>query len=61
MKTVSEIAKEYGVTRTTVYTWLNDGLPYKREKIIGIKTRIIIDPVDVTIFHRGKVGKREDK
>ena len=54
MKTVQETADIFGVSRIAVYNWIKDGLPYKREKVIGIKTRIIIDPSDVYIYQKTK-------
>jgi predicted transcriptional regulator len=54
MKTVSEIAAMFGVTGNAVRKWIKGGLPYKKEKIIGIKTRIIISPEDVYRYHRAK-------
>lgn len=50
MKTVYETAELFNVTKTTVYNWLKAGLPSKKEKVIGIKTRILIDPKDVMNF-----------
>lgn len=52
--TVQEIANLYGVTRMAVYNWIKDGLPYKKEKICGIKPYYIIDPDDVDAYHRRK-------
>ena len=52
METVREIAKRYGVTRAAVYYWLRDGLPHKKERIVGRKERVIIDPADVRDFLR---------
>lgn len=57
MKTVEETGKMFGVTRNTVYRWIRDGLKYKREKVIGRKTRIVIDPSDVLEYHKKKEGK----
>jgi excisionase family DNA binding protein len=54
MKTVSEIAVMFGVKRQTVYTWIQDGLKHKREKVVGRKTRIIINPADVMEYHKSK-------
>ncbi len=54
MKTVAEIAKMFGVTRTTVYMWLRAGLPFIREKVVGIKARIKIDPADVIQYQKKK-------
>jgi len=42
-KTVKELAAKYDVTSMAVRHWLNKGLPYEMEKVIGIKPRIIID------------------
>lgn len=49
-KTVAEIAKLFGVTTMGVRTWLKKGLPYKTEKVIGIKPRMVINPEDVKKF-----------
>ena len=47
MKTVQEIATMFGVSSVAVRNWLKDGLPYQKEKVIGIKTRTVIEPADV--------------
>jgi len=58
MKTVREIAEDYQVTEIAVRKWLKKGLPYKIEKVIGIKPRIVIDPKDVEQFL--KLGIRKN-
>lgn len=50
MKSVKEIADMYGVTTMGVRYWLSKGLPYKTEKRLKSKERIIIDPKDVDKF-----------
>ena len=57
MKTVAEIAEQFGVTKVAVYNWMKDGLQYKTEKIIGRKPQVIIDPNDVVEYHKSKEGK----
>ena len=59
MKSVPEIAKEFGVTKMAVYYWIKGGLIHKKERIIRRKERIIIDPEDVVKFL--KLTKREIK
>ena len=54
MKTVAEIAKMHGISKVAVYNWIKAGLLHKKEKVIGIKTRVIIDPKDVVEFHNMK-------
>lgn len=54
VETVEEISKRFGVSRTAVYHWIDEGLKHNREKVIGRKVRIIIDPADVYAFHREK-------
>lgn len=54
MKTVAEIATMFSVTKAAVYLWISDGLKHNSEKIIGQKTRIIIDPQDVIEYHKSK-------
>jgi len=54
MKTVIEIAKMFGVTKIAVYNWISNGLKHSTEKVIGIKTRIVIDPADVIAYHKAK-------
>ena len=44
---VTEIAKLYGVTRMTVYNWMDDGLYYEMEYKPGKKPYAVIDPQDV--------------
>jgi len=40
----------FGVTRAGVYYWLKEGLPYEKERVLGIKERKVIDPKDVEEF-----------
>ena len=49
-KTVKEIAEIYGVTSAGVRYWLDKGLKFKVEKVIGIKPRKVIEPKDVDLF-----------
>lgn len=56
--TVNEIAKLYGVTYAGVVTWINKGLKYETEKVIGIKPRKVINPKDVDDFL--KLTKRRE-
>lgn len=48
--TVAQIAEKYGVTSVAVRHWLNKGLKFETEKVIGIKPRKVIDPKDVDEF-----------
>ena len=57
IKTVEEIAKAYGVTSMAVRFWIKKGLPYKIEKVIGIKPRIVIETKNVDNFL--KIGIRK--
>lgn len=57
MLTVKEVSEKYGVSTMAVRHWINDGLPYKVEKIIGLKPRMIIDPKDVEKYHKSKANK----
>jgi len=59
VKSVMEISRMFGVSRTAVYKWILGGLPCKLEKAIGHKTRTIIDPVDVYAYHKSKEQKKE--
>ena len=54
MKSIKEISVMFEVSRNSVYNWIADGLKYKREKLIGRKTRVIIDPSDVIAYHKAK-------
>lgn len=47
---VSEIAKMFGVSKMGVKYWLDKGLKFKTEKIVGRKVRKIISPEDVKEF-----------
>lgn len=49
-KTVAEIAVMFGVSKQAVMLWIKNGLPTEKEKVIGIKTRRVIDPDDVKRF-----------
>jgi predicted DNA-binding protein YlxM (UPF0122 family) len=53
---VQEISKMYGVTKAAVYLWIKSGLPFELQKIVGVKTRKIIDVKDVEQFHKRKEG-----
>ena len=57
LKTVAEIAKIYKVSTMGVRLWIKKGLPYKIEKVVGIKPRKVIDIKDVEEFL--KVGIRK--
>lgn len=48
--TVKEVSEKYNVTRAGVYYWINKGLPYEVEKVVGIKPRMVIDPIEVDKF-----------
>lgn len=37
--TVKEIAEHFDVSVPAVYKWLKKGLPYKMEKVIGLRPR----------------------
>jgi len=50
MYTVKEIAEIFGVSIPGVYLWVRNGLPHKKERIVGRKKRIVIDPKDVVNF-----------
>jgi transposase len=54
LKTIEETAKMFNVTRVTIYNCLKDGLKHSKEKIIGRKPRVIIDPIDVIEYHKSK-------
>ena len=50
LKTVAEIAAEFGVTTMGVRYWIKNGLKTSTEKVVGIKPRIVINPDDVREF-----------
>ena len=50
LKTVAEIAAEFGVTTMGVRYWIKNGLKTSTEKVVGIKPRMIINPDDVREF-----------
>lgn len=54
MLTVNQIAERFGVSSMAVRLWIKDGLPVKYEKVIGIKTRMIIDPENVIEYQKRK-------
>lgn len=47
MKTVAQIANDYGVTPLTIRLWIKKGCPYEVEKVVGYKPRMILDPEKV--------------
>ena len=59
MYTVQETATMFGVSSVAVRNWLKGGLPFKKEKVIGVKTRIIINPADVYAYQNSKVTNNE--
>ena len=44
---ISKVAEIYGVTRMTIYNWIDDGLPYEMEYKPGKKPYAVIDLKDV--------------
>ena len=54
MLTVRQIAEKFKVSQMSVRLWIKDGLPVKYEKVIGIKTRMIIDPDNVILYQKKK-------
>jgi len=57
MKSVKDTAAYFGVCLTSVRNWMVDKenpLPYKRVKIIGKKTMVMIDTDDVISHHAAK-------
>ena len=50
LKTVAEIAAEFGVTTMGVRHWIKRGLKTSTEKVVGIKPRTVINPDDVREF-----------
>lgn len=57
MKTVKEISKIYNVTTMGVRYWLSKGLKHEKERVLGVKERIVIDPLEVDKFL--KLTKRD--
>lgn len=43
MYTVRELAELYGVTTMAVRHWIKAGCPYEIERVIGVKTRMVLD------------------
>jgi hypothetical protein len=50
LKTVAQIAEMFGVTPGGVRYWISKGLPFKVQKVIGLRPRKVIDPADVNEF-----------
>ena len=48
--TVKEVAEEYNVTTMGVRYWLSKGLKHQKERVLGIKERIVIDLNEVEKF-----------
>lgn len=55
-KTVAQIAVMFGVSKQSVMLWIKNGLPTEKEKVIGVKTRRVIDPDDVKRYQDGRKG-----
>ena len=48
LKTIKEIAEHFNVTTMGVRYWIKTkNIPYSYEKVIGIKTRIVLNIEDV--------------
>lgn len=58
---VSELAELLDVTPQGVRYWIKKGLPYRIEKVIGIKPRMVIDGADVIKFLDLGIRDLEDK
>jgi len=53
--TIKDIAEKYGVTTMAVRYWIKDGnIPTSKEKVIGVKPRIIIELKDVEDYLKSK-------
>ena len=59
--TVAEIAELYGVTRRTVYDWIEKGLPVSRRREIGKKEHAVITCDDVDDFIRPGIVETSKK
>ena len=57
LKTVAEIAAQFGVTTMGVRYWIKKGLKISTEKVVGIKPRIVINPDDVIEFLQIEIKK----
>lgn len=45
--TVQQVADLYNVTKSGVYYWMRNGLPYEKERVLGRKERAVIKLKDV--------------
>jgi len=52
MKTIQEIATMFNVSYESVRKWTKKGLPYKYEKVIGRRTRKMIEVSDVYNYQK---------
>ena len=48
--TAKEIADVYQVTVQAVYYWVRNGLPFQKERVLGIRERITFKLKDVEKF-----------
>ena len=48
--TAKEVAEEFGVSQTSVYNWVKNGLKYSVERRKGLKPRRLFDRLDVEDF-----------
>ena len=43
MLTIAEMANKYKISYVAVRQWVSRGCPYENEKVIGRKSRIVLD------------------
>jgi len=53
-RTIKECADEYGVTKSAIFSWINDGLNYTTERVIGKKKMFIVDTDEVETYLKSK-------
>ena len=56
-KTLQQIADERGLSYQAVRNWIDRGLPYKTEKVLGHKPRMVVDPKEVEKFLKLGISK----
>lgn len=54
--TVLDLTEKYGVSTTTVYAWIEKGLPHNVERRVGKKPRYVFDRIELEKWHDENYG-----
>ena len=54
--TVLDLTERYNVSTTTVYAWIEKGLPHNVERRVGMKPRYVFVPSELEQWHNDNYG-----